>query len=175
MDDNRNTRKLVLENVEVGFKNFMGRKTKYNRSGKKTFSAFMDPEQGEMLEKDGWNIKWTKVRDPQDISTPYLNITVNYDGQTAPSLFIVTPNKKTLLNSETVNLLDNAEIEFADLIINPYEWEIPGDNPGEIKSGITAYLDTGYFNIFMNPLMEKYSDVPMDGDVTEDSGAPFDI
>ena len=60
------------------------------------------------------------------------------------------------LSEENVNVLDFAEFEQVDLILRGHEW-----GPIQGKSGIKAYLKTGYFVLVVDELAKKYSQNPI--------------
>ena len=102
------------------------------------------------LMNDGWNVKPLKQRDEDDDLRYHLPISVTYD-YFPPKVYIVTKKKKTLLNAETIDSLDYAEIKNVDLTIRPYEWEV------EEKHGIKAYLKTMYVTIEEDEFADKYA------------------
>jgi saccharopine dehydrogenase-like NADP-dependent oxidoreductase len=81
-----------------------------------------------------------------------------------PSVWLISGKKKTKLDEDSVAVLDYAEIQNVDLIINPSKWEVSG------KSGIKAYLKTAYITIVENEFEKKYRDLDEDDD---DDELPF--
>ena len=55
---------------------------------------------------------------------------------------------------DSVKTLDWAEIEKADIAINPYEYDVQG------RHGIKAYLKTMYVTIQEDDFEDRYYDVP---------------
>jgi hypothetical protein len=55
-------------------------------------------------------------------------------------------------------MLDDVSFENVDVICRAYEWEV-GD-----KSGIKAYLQTGFFTIYEDELERKYAVKPEGSD-----------
>lgn len=144
---------VVVEHAKIAFRNFSGRQQKYNPEGIKNFCVVFDPEVGEMLERDGWNIKWFKQDDEEIPPEAYLQVAVSYKNR-PPRIIMLTDGgrKKTPLSEKTVGLLDTAEFELVDIIITPYNWEVNG------KSGVKAYLKTMYVTLEEDELDRKYAD-----------------
>lgn len=145
--------KLVIENAKLIFRNFAGTKTEFNTEGLRSFSVILEPDSAIELEEAGWNIRWTKPKNPDDDSIPFLSIAVAYNN-VPPKIWIVTKQKKTALEEHTVKTLDWAEIASADIVVNPYHWEVAG------KKGIKAYLKTMFVNVVEDQFADKYSDIP---------------
>ena len=146
-------KELVMESVQIGFRNFEGREGPYNRKGDRDFVVFLDREFAEELEREGWNIKWPKPNDhinpEEDDRNPYLPISVGFDYYPA-KVYIISNENVTMVGQDEVEMLDWAEMENVDLVIRPYEWEVNGN------SGIKAYLKAGYFTIVTNAFDDKY-------------------
>jgi hypothetical protein len=144
---------VVMKDRRILFRNFAGKKGRFNEEGKRTFNIILDPDEAEAMAKDGWNVKWLQPRDPQDEPTPRLEVQVRFDNF-PPAIWMITSRGKTQLPEDLIGLLDWAEFDNIDLIINPSPWEVSG------KSGIKAYLKSGYFTIREDELELKYADLP---------------
>lgn len=149
----KKTNTIVIENANIGFRNFSGEEGKFNPAGRRNFCVFLEKDLGEVLEKDGWNIRWLDPRDEEDEPQPYLQVAVSYDN-IPPKIVLITGQGKSILDEGTVNILDWADIENVDLIINPYHWDVNG------KSGIKAYAKSMYVTIIEDEFESKYYDVP---------------
>ena len=144
---------ITIENARIMFRNFAGKEGKFNPAGRRNFCVFLDVDAAEGLKADGWNIKYLQGREEDDIPQPILQVTVNYDFM-PPKLWVVTKRGKTLLDEDSVSALDWAELENVVITIRPYEWEVNG------KTGVKAYIKSGYFTIREDELDDKYGDIP---------------
>lgn len=144
---------LVIENAKIGFRNFSGRESKFNLIGRKNFCIFFDVDFGDKLLKDGWNIKILD-KNPELDPVAYMQVLINYNKK-PPQIYLVTKHGKTLLDEDSVSMLDWAELENVDVVITPYMWEING------KKGIKGYLKTMYVTIVEDDFADKYSEVPL--------------
>ena len=144
---------VSIENARIGFRNFEGREGMYNKQGDRSFAVFLDMETADKLHKEGWNVKYPKEVDSVDPEEngrePHIQVSVGFEFYPA-NVFMISNDNLTRLSEDEVNMLDWAEIQNVDLVLRPYEWTMNG------KSGVKAYLKSGYFTIVTEVFAEKY-------------------
>lgn len=156
---NKRLDNIVMENARLIFKNFAGEESKFNRAGNRNFCVILDGDSAEDLRQMGWNVKALRPREDEDEPTYYLQVTVAF-GNFPPKVVMISGKTKTVLDEESIDTLDYAEIANVDLIIRPYHWEVNG------KEGIKAYLKTMYVTIEQDVFAGKY-------DCLDDEDLPF--
>lgn len=147
---------VLIEDAELAWLNFAGVEKEMNREGARNFCVFLPDRTATDLLRAGWNVKNTRPREEGDPERPYIQVAVGYKIR-PPAVWMVTSRGRTLLTEEMVDLLDSAEITKADVIIKASSWERMG------RSGIKAYLKTGFFFVAEDYLEEKYADIPKAG------------
>lgn len=154
---------VMFEDARLLFRNFSGKEGLYNREGDRNFCLIITPEEAEILRDEGWNVKYLKPREEEDLPQPYLQIKVQF-GKYPPRIALITSKGRTDLEEKNASILDWAEIKRVDLTIRPHTWEVSG------KSGIKAYLKAIYVTIEEDPLEMRYMDVPDTGT----AGTPYE-
>lgn len=146
---------VLMEGVRIIFRNFSGKEGQYNREGDRNFGVILPSDVAEAMARDGWNVKFLKAReeDEDETETPWLAVSVNYDKGRPPKIMLITSRGRTSLDSDSVDMLDWADIVNVDLIVRPYTWEVSG------KTGIKAYLQSMYVTIEEDELERKYAEM----------------
>ena len=140
---------LILENVRIMFKNFEGRADKYNREGDRNFAVVIeDPSYAQDLNDEGWSVKCLKPRSEDEEPLYYIPVAVKMNGYT--NVKLVTRKDIQNLDEDTVGMLDNVDVAYADLTLRPYEWNVRGE------SGVKAYLKTMYAVLNEDDFADKY-------------------
>lgn len=138
---------ITLEGARLIFRNFAGNPDDYNKQGGlRTTGVLIPNDLAEEMKAEGWNIKYLKPRDPQDEPQAFLTVKCKF-GKIKPTIYICTEHGKTLLDEDSVESIDYAEIRDVDIVIRPYEYE-PGC--------ISAYIKTMYVNIVEDVFADKY-------------------
>lgn len=141
---------ISFEGARIGFLNFSGEEGPYNRKGDRNFVVFLNHEEAVELANSGWNVKFPKqLEDAELTRDPYLQVTVSFTN-VPPKVILINGDQITALAEEEINMLDWAEIENVDLIVNPYHWTVNGN------SGIKAYLKAIYVTLQTDEFTRKY-------------------
>ena len=155
MDEKKRVEPVKIKGARILFRNFAGNRTPFNDEGKRNFCVVLDGATADAMIKDGWNIKYLKPREEGDAPQPYIQVKVNFGGNRPPKIVMMTGiDKQTRVTEETVNMLDWAEIEWVDVILNPYVYQ-KKDGSG---MGVSAYLKTMYAKIVEDELEAEYAD-----------------
>lgn len=141
--------KITIEDAKICSKNFSGNVSMYNSTGARKFTVILDEELAYELMNDGWVVKERPGREEGDPPRYFMDVTIKYV-KYPPVIKLVTSKGITTLDEETVGTLDGATIIKSDLVITPYHWEFNG------KTGVKAYLKTGYFTIEEDEFASKY-------------------
>lgn len=149
----RRDSEVVMEDVQLIFRNFQGKESVYNRAGDRNFCILLTDEVAAQMARDGWNISQREARNPEDGDTgySYIKVKISYNEKARPpQVFLITGTNRTSLGEDEIEILDWADFENVDLILAPFDWNING------KTGRTAYLRSIYAEIYVDPLMKKY-------------------
>lgn len=153
MSDGKN---VVMENVDIIFRNFSGKESEFNREGDRNFAILLSQEIADAMAQDGWNVKQLKAREDADEGEEpgfFLPVKVKYGKGSPPRVVLITSRGRENLSEDQVEMLDWVDIVNVDLIFRPYEWSVNG------KTGISAYLQDIYVKIDENPLERKYAEL----------------
>ena len=148
---------LQIDDARIIFRNFEGREDKYNRKGDRNFALVIpNQEIADQLMEDtnefgvGWKVK---IRDPREEGdTPFMCLPVNVKfNARGPKIVLISGNKQTQLDEDSVSILDDIDIACVDLDIRPYDGE---STYGPFRS---AYLQAMYVTQEIDRLGRKYS------------------
>lgn len=155
---------VTIEAARIFYKNFSGREGQYNQEGDRNFACALPADVAQLMKEDGWNVKFSKPREEGDIPEPWVPIAVNFKNNRPPRVVVIArkynprtgefEQVRTTLTEELVGMLDYADMENIDLIINPFPYNFNN------RAGIKAYLKAIYVTIRMDELEEKYAAIP---------------
>ena len=148
---------LQIDDARIVFRNFEGREDKYNRKGNRNFALVIPNQEiadALMDAKNEYGVGWkVKIRDPReegDAPFMYLPVNVKFNGR-GPKVVLISGNKQTPLDEDSVSILDDIDIACVDLDIRPYDGE---STYGPFRS---AYLQAMYVTQEIDRLGRKYS------------------
>ena len=125
----------------------------FNRNRRKSFAAFLYPEDADRLAADGWRIKeFVNKYDEEAPGEPFIEIVVNFKvspktGKLFPEIYRCIDKNCMLMDEKMAEELDDDFIKDAHLLINPY-WSADKNKATDFP---TAYLHLGYFDIDVEP------------------------
>ena len=125
---------LEIEDARIIFRNFAGAGSKFNREGDRNFAVIIPNEEiKDQLISEGWTVKIKPPREEGEEPFMFLPVKVKFNNR-GPAAYIVSGDKNTRLNEDTIDMLDEIDIQSVNMDIRPYDWEVNG------KEGRTAYL-----------------------------------
>ena len=149
---------LQIDDARIIYRNFSGVGSKFNREGDRNFAVYIpDEDMANELKERGWNVKIKPPREDGDDPFMFLPVKIKFNDR-GPSVYLVTGNKKTPLNENTVSCLDDIDILSVDLDIRPYDWEVND------KTGRTAYLQS----IWVTQEVDRFASRMMDDEYPEE-------
>ena len=149
---------LQIDDARIIYRNFSGVGSKFNREGDRNFAVYIgDEDIANELRDRGWNVKIKPPREDGDDPFMFLPVKIKFNDR-GPSVYLVTGNKKTPLNENTVSCLDDIDILSVDLDIRPYDWDVNG------KTGRTAYLQS----IWVTQEVDRFASRMLDDEYPEE-------
>jgi hypothetical protein len=145
---------FTIEGGTLIFRNFAGAEGKYNVAGDRNFAVILPQDIADQMLADGWSVKYLTPREDEDgveTRTPYLAINVSYKNR-PPRILLLTESTRVNITEDTVGVLDWTDIKNADMVVNPFAWDVGG------KQGIKAYLKSLYVTAEEDDLDRKYAD-----------------
>lgn len=141
---------FTLKEIRMAFRNFAGREEKFNPAGARNFLILLEEDKAAEMAALGWPIKRMRPRDDEPEGAPFIKVKVRYEPK-PPKIYLVTSRGKTLMDEAALASLDYVDIERADVTLNPYEWDINGNE------GVTAYVKTLFIKAVEDYLEEEWN------------------
>lgn len=145
---------IKIEGARIIFRNFSGEEGKFNPKGKRNFCVLLDDDLANVLKADGWNIKYLRPREEDELPQAYMQVAVSFSPY-PPKIVQVTSRGMTKIDEDMVHVIDWAEISHIDLVIRPYNWTTSSGG-----HGVKAYLKTMYYTIVEDEFEMKYAGLP---------------
>ena len=131
---------LQIDEARIIFRNFEGRGDKFNHEGARNFAVLIDDQEiADALLDDknelgsSWNVKIKPPKEEGDGPFMYLPVKVKVN-DSGPVIWLISGDKRTKIDEEMADILDQIDIRSVSLDIRPYDDEING------KAFRTAYL-----------------------------------
>lgn len=147
-----NVKTFMIEDAYIRFRNFEGKEARFNQKGQRNFTIDLPEKIAKQMLKDGWNVNYYVPQNADEgfEPIPIIRIAVRFDIR-PPRIILLTSTTRTQLDESSVEVLDWADIQTADLIANGYDWNVNG------KTGTKAYLQSLFVTIEEDALERKYS------------------
>lgn len=137
---------LIIDDAMITFRNFAGTATMYNRAGDRNFALIInDEEVARKLADAGWNVR---IKEVDDNVYMHLPVKIKFNSR-GPNVYLKSGKAMRKLDEDTVECLDQIDIQSVDLNIRPYDWELPSG-----KTGRSAYLDA----IWVTQKLDRFAD-----------------
>lgn len=166
-----------IQEAPLIYKHFSGAENPKNRKGDRNFGLLLTPEMAATLAAADYNVKTRKAMDATDeyearpeqhFIICKLGFQSKIEVPRVVMISCVTPEscKRTALTEEMVSLLDTANTVKADCKIGAYDWGDANDG------GRTAYANSLFITVELDPVEAKYEDIPWSDDNLKD-GMPI--
>jgi hypothetical protein len=137
---------LIIDDAMITFRNFAGAATMYNRAGDRNFALIInDDEVARKLADAGWNVK---IKEVDDNVYMHLPVKIKFNNR-GPNVYLKSGKAMRKLTEDTIDCLDQIDIQSVDMNIRPYNWELPSG-----KTGRSAYLDA----IWVTQKLDRFAD-----------------
>lgn len=173
---------VIIENARVFSTNFSGREKIWqgkiiNTEGTINFCVSIPDDIAQQMIEDGWAVRINPPRNEGDEASYFLPVEVKFKDRSRkplppkiyPHVYMYTGKKETMLDDESIGVLDGIEFKNIDLTIHPRIWE---DDNGERR--IKAYLLDGRFVVKESRIAAKYANWYSNSDDGEAEEVPFD-
>ena len=121
---------VQIDNARLIWKNFEGRKSKFNQAGDRDFNVVIPTqEQADMLLNDtnkygvGWNVRIRAPREEGESPLMTLKVKIGRFNERGPFIYLVSGQNKVRLTEDTVQCLDTMDIRYVNMDIRPYDGE----------------------------------------------------
>lgn len=133
---------LEIEDARIIFRNFSGLGSKFNREGDRNFAVIIPNEEiKDQLLADGWTVKIKPPREEGEEPFMYMPVKIKFNNR-GPAAYVVSGDQVTKLDEESIDMLDEIDIQSVSMDIRPYDWEVND------KTGRSAYLQA--INVIQN-------------------------
>ena len=124
---------LQIDKARITFRNFAGRRDMYNTRGDRQFDLILPNQEAAdrlLSNKNRFGVPWNvKIKMPRvEGEEPFIHMRVKLafrtdanGKQTGPDVYLKSGAKTTMLDEESIGILDQIDIESVDMDIRPYD------------------------------------------------------
>lgn len=144
---------LEIDGAEIKYPNLEGRADQFNRNGERYVNIIVDEEYVDFLRNDlGINVK-ERPRNKEGTEFEYsIKAKMRFNGRTTIYLSDTMTSKHIKINEDTANVVDTANIVYADFDLNVREWELGG------RSGVNLWIDKANFVQEYDRFAQKFAE-----------------
>ena len=160
----RRDRGITINGVvdrEVRSRNFKGEEKKdqitgrtVNGKGRRNFLLYLSEDIAEELKDRGCEVKYTKLRDPNDVAVPYVSILVSYYLKPVEA-WTRANGVNTMLDEEHIYLLDDADFSNVCMALEFGREKVHQNG----EKYIPIYLTSIVADIVPNYIRQQYADL----------------
>lgn len=177
----RTNRGLTIDGIKdenIRSRNFKGEEKKnpntgrtVNNAGRRNFLLYSLPEEiAEELKDHGCDVKYTKLRDPNDVAVPYVSVSVSYYLKEVEA-WTCCRGVNTRLDEAHIHLIDDYDIENACVILE-FGKEKTKQN-GDVY--IPIFLSFIKVDIVPNYVREQFAYLYEQGNPNGQDNIPFKV
>lgn len=146
---------IIVKDAEIIWTpNFSGSPDEYNRDGGRRYFNWKieDPADAQELANIGWPVHIWTPKDGEGDPIPNMKINVSFrriPGIRPMCVYLVKNGKAVKLDEEAIEALDYSNPRILRMEVRPYIYDKEGGK-------VSAYLQTGYFEIDDDPFYDEF-------------------
>ena len=159
----RKDRSITIDGIvdrEIRSRNFKGEEkrnpvtgTIVNNAGRRNFLLYLPEDIAEELKDRGCEVKYTKLRDPNDVATPFIQIAVSYFIKPVDVVIRHPNGNRVQLDEAHVSQLDSFDFRNVCLVLEFGKEKV---HPSNGVKYIPVFASSIFCDITPNYFSEKY-------------------
>lgn len=143
---------VTIQNAVLLYKNFAGAAKRFNAKGMRNFHVILEPSVAKAMEQDGWNVKWHAPKEDGEEEWVSIKVNLSFDKYPPRVVMITAEGNQTILDGDSIDILDFAELSNVDLTFQASAWE---NAKGE--KGYKTWLRKIFVTLSPTDLEAKYA------------------